>query len=104
MTLEVSSLFKQDESKIENLDAPITVVDISKGGIGFEAESEMPEGYYFNACLQLGESEDARLYCVVKIIRKEKLEKGFRYGSELVGFAPILSYIFEDYEKSLKNM
>lgn len=103
MTLEVSSLFKQDESKIENIDSPINIIDISKGGIGFESESDMPEGYYFNACLQLGEDEDARLYCVVKIIRKTAIEKGFRYGSELVGFAPILSYIFEDYEKSLRK-
>lgn len=101
MTLEISSLFKQDEGKIENIDAPITVTDISKGGIGFISKSELPLDFYFNACIQLGQADDAKLYCVVKIIRKDKAEEGNRYGCELVGLAPVLSYIFDDYEKSL---
>lgn len=101
LSLEISTLFKQNHVKIENIDAPIQVVDISKGGIGFITESKLPLEFYFNACLQLG-LEDAKLYCVLKIIRQEKLnETEYRYGSELIGLAPVLSYIFEDYERSL---
>ena len=49
----------------------------------------------------MGEAEDAKLYCVVKIIRKEPLTGGdFIYGCELVGVAPVLSYIFDDLEKN----
>ena len=35
MNLEVSSLFKQDNVKVNNINAPIEVIDISKDGIGF---------------------------------------------------------------------
>ena len=37
LELVISSLFKQDNICVENIDAPITVVDISKGGIGFHS-------------------------------------------------------------------
>ena len=104
MTLEISSLFKQDHEQIEGLDAPIKVTDISKGGIGFISPSELPVGYYFNACIRLGD-EDAKLFSVVKIVRKVNVDKedGFLYGCELIGLAPVLSYIFEDYEKKLRD-
>lgn len=103
MTLEISSLFKQDHVLVDNIDAPIQVLNISKGGIGFSTKSVLPLGFYFNACLQLGD-EEAKLYCVVKIIRKQQGEGDENiYGCELVGMAPVLGYIFEDYEKKFKE-
>ncbi len=51
--LEISSLFKQDNVKVENINAPIEVIDVSKAGIGFKTESVLPTGYYFNARLEL---------------------------------------------------
>lgn len=100
LQLEISSLFKQDNVKVSEINAPIIVVDISKSGIGFETKAVLPMGYYFNAKLELG-SEDSSLYCVVKIIRCVEAEEGFHYGCEFVGLAPILSYIFDAYEKNL---
>ena len=99
LELEVSSLFKQDNIKAENIDAPITVVDISKGGIGFHSKSSLPIGYYFNACLQLTDDENAKLYCVVKIIRSTNLENIISYGCEFIGLAPVFSYIFDELEQ-----
>ncbi len=102
LELQVSSLFKQDNIKAENIDAPITVVDISKGGIGFHSKSSLPIGYYFNACLQLTDDENAKLYCVVKIIRSAELGQGITgYGCEFVGLAPVFSYIFENLEAGI---
>ena len=102
MQLEISSLFKQDNEMIKNLDAPIKVENISRGGIGFTSKTDIPLGYYFNACIQLGK-EDAKLYCVVKIIRREIKQDGdIFYGCELVGMAPVFSYIFDDYENTLE--
>ena len=43
--LEISSLFKQDNVKVKDIEAPITVVDISRGGIGFHSVSRLPIGY-----------------------------------------------------------
>lgn len=104
MTLEISSLFKQDNVLLSDIDAPINVVNVSKGGIGFTSTNNLPLGFYFNACIQLGDAEDAKLYCVVKIIRKECTPDGENlYGCELVGMAPVLSYIFEDYERKVEE-
>ena len=100
LNLEISSLFKQDNISVENIDAPIQVVNISRSGIGFLAESNLPLGFYFHACIQLGK-EDAKLYCVVKIIRSQKAdEKKTMYGCEFVGMAPVLSYIFDSFENT----
>ncbi|ABX41027.1 PilZ domain-containing protein [Lachnoclostridium phytofermentans] len=115
--LKISTLFKQDNVLVQNIDAPITVINISRGGIGFYSKSNLPIGFYFNACIQLGD-EDAKLYCVVKIIRAEEVKETshalydieeendqsiYRYGCEFIGMAPVLSYIFENFEKSLED-
>lgn len=103
LTLEVSSLFKQDNVDVENINAPIEVNNVSRVGIGFTSESVLPIGYYFNARLELGK-EDNALNCVIKIIRQEQKEEGlYYYGCEYVGLANVLYYIFDEYEKLLDN-
>ena len=102
LELSVSSLFKQDNVKAEVKDTPVIVTDISKGGIRFECESILPVGYYFNAKIEMGNQESA-LYSVVKIIRSREGEEGrIVYGCEFVGLAPVLGYIFDEYEKVLE--
>ena len=99
MTLNISNLFKQDNVLIGNIDAPIHVVNISRGGIGFQSEAILPVGYYFNAKINLG-NKDSSLSTVVQIIRTEKLDKGMYYGCEFIGLAPVLDFIFDDFEKN----
>lgn len=101
LELEISSLFKQDNVKVENINAPIEVIDISKAGIGFKSESKLPLGYYFNARLVLAEND--ALNCVVRIIRQQKAEDGFFYGCEIVGTAAIMDYVINDYAASLER-
>jgi len=103
MELNVSSLFRQNNVKAELKDTPIVVTNISRGGIGFECEDILPIGYYFNAKLELGTS-DSVLYTVVKIIRSSEGKDGKTvYGCEFIGLAPVLGYIFDEYEASLKE-
>ena len=102
MKLEISNLFKQDNVVIKNIDAPIRVVNISKGGICFESEAMLPVGYYFNSKIELGDSTNA-LFAVIQIIRVEKKEEGIFYGCQFIGMAPVLNYIFDEYEKSLND-
>ena len=103
LNLEVSSLFHQNNASVENIDAPIEVVDISKSGIGFRSASILPIDYYFNARIQLGSASSA-LYVVVKIIRVARIsDRMFFYGCEFVGMAPVLNYIFDNYEQELKK-
>lgn len=102
MKLEISNLFKQDNVMIKNIDAPIRVVNISKNGIGFESEAILPIGYYFNSKIELGDSQSC-LYTVVQIIRVEKREDKVYYGCEFIGMAPVLGFIFDEFEKNHLN-
>lgn len=103
MVLEVSTLFKQDNVKVNNLKAPIEILNISKSGIGFATESTLPIGYYFNAKLEFEETEDV-LNCVVRIVRQGKSEDGRNfYGCEFVGMGSIFDYIFEDVESATEE-
>ena len=104
LKLNISNLFKQDNITISGVDAPIDVTDISKGGIGFITTATLPIGYYFNAKIKLGDDESL-LYTVVRIVRSCLSEDSTstHYGAEFVGLAPILDYIFDDYETSLEK-
>lgn len=103
LELNISNLFKQDNVNIGALSSPITVVDVSKHGIGFKSKDIIPLDYYFNAALHLGSEQDC-LYCVVKIIRCIPAENDeYLYGCEFIGMAPVLNYIFDNYEKSLNE-
>ena len=101
LELEISSLFKQDYVKMDNINEPIEVIDISKAGIGFKSVSKLPIGYYFNARLVLAE-QDA-LNCVVRIIRQQELDEGYLYGCEIVGTASIMDYVINDYAASMEQ-
>lgn len=96
MNLKISNIFRQDNVKIENIDAPIKVTNMSKCGIGFETDAILPVGYYFNSKITLG-NKDSSLYTVVQIVRMEEHEDCLYYGCEFVGLAPILDYVFEDF-------
>ncbi|MBQ3585009.1 MAG: PilZ domain-containing protein [Lachnospiraceae bacterium] len=104
LKLNISNLFKQDNVVIANIDAPIQVTDISKGGIGFNSNATLPIGYYFNACIILG-AEDSQFYTVVRIIRSALTSDGTstHYGAEFIGKAEILDYIFDEYELSVEQ-
>ena len=103
LSLEVNSLYKQDNVQVSNLHAPIEVVNISKTGIGFITESILPIGYYFNANFNLGNGEET-LHSVIKIIRNQPGDDGKTlYGCEFVGMADVLSYMFEEYEDKMKD-
>ena len=102
LSLEISNLYKQDNVKVSDLNAPIEVTNISKSGIGFETTSVLPAGYYFNANINLGKEDTLR--SVVKILRSQPLEDGkTNYGCEFVGMADILSYLFDEYDEKASN-
>jgi hypothetical protein len=103
LELTISKLFKQcDIEKIETA-VPITVTDVSRQGIGFRSKGNFPVDYYFNAKLELGDSENV-LFCVVQIIRKQDHEDGeFAYGCQFIGLASVLNYIFDDFERKAEE-
>ena len=102
LSLNISKLFKQNDNYITDIQAPIHVVNISKAGIGFESTAGLPIGYYFNAKLDLG-STDSCLYTVIQIIRKEENDGMNYYGCQFIGLAPVLHFIFDEFEQSLED-
>ena len=102
LTLTISDLFKQDKLVIPNIDSQIVVVDISKHGIGFISECIFPDGYFFNAKIELG-SENASIFTVVKIVRSEAVDRNtFMYGANFEGISDEISVLIDEYAKTLK--
>ncbi len=102
LSLEINTLYKQDNVRVIDLHAPIEVTDISKTGIGFVSKSVLPIGYYFDANINLGNTDT--LHCVVQIVRTQQGEdEKTIYGCQFVGMADILSYIFEEYDKRISE-
>lgn len=104
MHLDVSSLFKQDNVHVKNINAPIEITDISRNGIGFVTKSVLPIGFYFNSRLEFEKKNDS-LNCVVQIVRRKQKDDGTTlYGCEFVGMPSIFDYIFDYIENEyLKN-
>lgn len=99
MDLEVSSLFKQDNVHVKNINAPVEITDVSRSGIGFVTKSVLPIGFYFNSRLEFENKNDS-LNCVVKIVRREQNDDGTTfYGCQFIGMPSIFDYIFDDIEK-----
>ena len=99
MHLEISSIFKQNNVHVSNLNAPIEVIDISKYGIGFVSASILPIGFYFNSRLQFEDEKDC-INCVIRIIRRFQRDDGMTvYGCEFVGMSPIFDYVFDKDER-----
>lgn len=88
--LEISHMFRQNDEIITNMGAEITVVDISRSGIGFISQAKLPVSYYFNAKLILNQKEF--VHTVVKILRQtKKTEECYMYGAQFVGLTPFLA-------------
>lgn len=103
MNLEVSDIFKQDNVKVSNINAPVEVVDISRDGIGFVTKSVLPIGFYFNSRLEFENSSNA-INCVIQIIRQHKSEDGlYHYGCTFTGMPSVFDYIFEEMEEKYQK-
>ena len=101
ITLEICNLYKQDYVQVSDLNAPIEVVNVSQTGVGFRTKSVLPIGYYFNANINLGTEDTLR--SVVQIIRSQEDGDEMIYGCGFVGMADVLSYVIDDYEKSIEE-
>jgi len=101
ITLTIEELYKQDHVKIDNINEEIHVVDISKGGIAFEVNDDLPLNFYFNSKIKIDNGKS--FFSVLKIIRKDKIENGYRYGCEFVGLASVLASFIDDYEEEIEE-
>jgi len=96
IALRITSLYKQDDVVIEDVNEDIEVHDISKSGIGFDSVHDLPLEFYFNAEIII--DREKHFFCVLRIIRKEHEEDRFQYGCEFIGLADVLSTVIDEYE------
>ena len=101
LSLMASKLFKQDYVCLDDVNIDITLIDISRTGIGFTCGKELPLDYYFDTKITF-EDKDF-FYCVIKIIRTaDSHEEGrYFYGAEFVGLAPFLADKVDEYGRAL---
>lgn len=101
LVLEVDEIFKQDNVVVSNIGAQISVFDISRSGIGFVSEANLPVGYYFRGNITFNNGDFFRV--VIRVVRVGSDEGGKKaYGAEFVGLAPFLADKVDHYERSLK--
>lgn len=100
LTLEIDEIFKQDNVIVNNIGASISVFDISRSGIGFVSQANLPIGYYFRGNINFSNGDFFRV--VVQIVRSGMAEGGLiAYGAEFVGLAPFLADKVDFYERTL---
>lgn len=99
--LEVDEVFKQDYVVIKDLNASVSVFDISRSGIGFISEASLPLGYYFRGRINLDDNDF--FYVVIQIIRAHITGEHKVYGAEFVGLAPFLADKVDRYEDKLTS-
>lgn len=100
--LEVDEVFKQDHIVIKDLNASISVFDISRSGIGIISKASLPLGYYFRGRINLGDGDF--FYVVLQIVRARITDSDDKvYGAEFVGLAPFLADKVDKYEKKLNR-
>ena len=95
--LKVNNLYNGYQKGIDKVEAEIDVIDISKGGIGFTCNQDLPINCYFDATIGLDEKEYFR--AIVKIIRRKDFEDKTVYGAEFIGLAAFLENKIEQYAK-----
>lgn len=100
-TINIDEVYNQEKVIKGQKEFPIEIIDISKGGIGFMSNEDLPLNFYFNAKIDLGNGK--LFYSVLKIMRVDELDEGFRYGCEFTGLADILSLYIDEYEDEVKN-
>lgn len=101
--LTISDLYNQNRHGIHNLSSPIEVINISKHGIGFISECILPIGFYFNAKLDMDDSEHP-FFTIVKIIHNSPISKSeYRYGAEFTNLTPEHELLIENFIKLFKS-
>lgn len=87
LDLDVSiELERLDEDGITTLKyTHVNVVDLSKSGIGFLSKQELEVGTYYDTKIQIWTKEV--INAVIEIVRREKMNDGYRYGCVFIGMA-----------------
>lgn len=98
LELDVSvELERLDEDGVTTLRyLHVEVSDISRSGLGFISNKKLDVGTYYDTRIQIWNREV--LDAVIEIIRREKMEDGYKYGCVFVGLSDIDSLKIDIYQ------
>ncbi|WP_432401973.1 PilZ domain-containing protein [Wukongibacter sp. M2B1] len=99
ISLEIESLYQSGDKTFDGIKDKVTLINVSKTGIGLISEIELPIGYYFNAKITI--DDEKMFYSVLRIVRNQKINNGFIVGCEFIGLADVLSDSIDEYEKEI---
>lgn len=93
--LHIDELYNQEKifDNIKTLD--VEFFDISRFGVGFTCDQDVPLNCYFNMRIELGNEHN--FYAVLKVIRVFEDNGRKEYGCEFVGLADILAEYIDEY-------
>jgi len=97
--LVIKSLYESGDTNLKNVDQAVTVINISKTGLGFISKKEIPLGYFFNARITI--DKEKTFYSVLRIVRSQRINDGYIIGCEFVGLADVLTDSIDDYENEI---
>ncbi len=99
INLEIESLYQAGDEVLKDINDRVTLINVSKTGIGLISDEELPIGHYFNAKITI--DDEKMFYSVLRIVRNQKINNGFIIGCEFVGLADVLSDSIDEYEKEI---
>ena len=76
-------VIKRLDSADEGLQVTIDITDVSKGGVGFTCSEALEIGAVYESFLEIWTKEV--LHTFLEIVRIEKTDDGYIYGSSFVG-------------------
>lgn len=83
--LFISDLFRQEEYGIYNLNTPVKVDQISRGGLSFVSDCVLPVDYYFHADICSQNNPYSTISTTLKIVRSEITDRTHcRYGCKFI--------------------
>lgn len=97
--LEIESLYQSGDEDYKHINDKVTLINVSKSGIGLISEIELSIGYYFNAKIII--DDEKMFYSVLRIVRCHKINEGYMIGCEFVGLADVLSDSIDEYEREI---
>lgn len=93
--ISIESFYKSGDKDTLKVTTEITIINISKTGIGFITDIVLPLNHFFNCKIEI--DDERTIFCVLKVIRLKKINNGYHVGAEFVGLADIIGEYINDY-------
>ena len=94
-------MIKRLDSNEAGEEVTINITDVSKGGVGFTCSKALEIGAVYESFLEIWTKEV--LHTFLEIVRIEKTEDGFIYGSSFVGLPEMEAQRIDTYQ-TVTNM